>query len=76
MDFYKELEKIDKHVPVRDMQDITRRAAKSENRKMPYRNTANKCVGEHFPDINDKIKVNLNFLCLVTRVHEGPSYSS
>ncbi len=68
MDFYKELEKIDKHVSVRDMQDITRRAAKSEVRKMPYRNTANKCVGEHFPDINDKIKVKFEFFM--------PSYSS
>jgi len=57
MDFYKELEKIDRHIPVRDAQERERYTAKSYHEKLPYKNTAHKAVGEHYPDINNKIKV-------------------
>ena len=58
MDFYKELEKIDRHIPTRDGQEIELRSEKSYHQKFPYKNTARKTVGEHFPDINNKIVVN------------------
>ena len=59
MDFYKEIEKIDRYIPVRDRQEISKYAQKSYHNKLPYRNTANKCAGEYFPDINDKIQVGI-----------------
>ncbi len=62
MDFYKELEKVDKKVPVRAQQELARYISKPDDKKFPYRNTAHKSVGEYFPTIDDKIKVILHNL--------------
>jgi hypothetical protein len=57
MDFYRELEKIDRKVPLRKHQEFLRYYGKPDDQKFPYRNTARKSVGEYFASIDDKIKV-------------------
>ena len=57
MDFYRELDKIDKHVPLRQRQELEKMARKTDDRFYPYKNTCHKATGEHFPTLNEKIKV-------------------
>lgn len=72
MDFYRELEKLQEKVSLRQFQELQRYKGKTDDQKLPYRNTAHKSVGEYFPNINDKIKVNINKLAF--RVFKRPPY--
>jgi hypothetical protein len=57
MDFYKLLDNQSKHIPQRQIQELERISSKVEDKKYPYRNTANRSVGEYPPTMNDRIKV-------------------
>lgn len=57
MDFYKELENTLREVPTRERQETGRITSKPEHKKLPYKNTCHKTIGEYFPTIDDKIKL-------------------
>ena len=71
MDYFRELENTQKKITLRQSQELERYSGKKEFDKLPYRNSAHKSVGEHFPNIDDKIKVYLNKIAF--RIFERPS---
>lgn len=57
MDYLREIEKIEKPLTVRQIQDIDRITPKAESSKYPYKNTMKKSTGEYFATLEDKINL-------------------
>lgn len=57
MDFYKEFDKVDKRLSIRDKQEIQNITRKDDQYKLPYRSVVKRAQGEYFATVNDRLRV-------------------